>query len=119
MGSGTREGRDPVCPFCQTKLGRPKTIKLNVMEEAEGGTCGSCGAIYVVDQTGKRGGEVMLQALGMAAETLSKDLMEMVPGEDYEEAVLNYDWRTHRSSGISTGFMDGSGRLYVVKILKK
>ncbi len=89
------------------------------MEEVEGGTCGTCGAIYVVDQTGKHGGEVMLQALGMAADKLSKDVMEMVAGEDYDEAILNYDWRTHRSTGISKGFMDGSGRLYVVKPIKK
>ncbi len=89
------------------------------MEEVLGGTCRTCGAIFIVDQSGKNVGEVMMQALGMAADRLSKDLSEMVPGEDYEDAILSYDWRTHRSSGISTGFMDGSGRLYVVKAIKK
>jgi hypothetical protein len=89
------------------------------MEDVLGGTCRTCGAIYAVDQTGKRGGEVMLQALGMAAEKLSKDVSEMVPGEDYEEFVLSYDWRTHRSSGISRGFMDGSGSIYIVKARQK
>jgi hypothetical protein len=89
------------------------------MEDVQGGTCRTCGAIFVLDQTGKRGGEVMLQALNMAADKLSKDVSEMVPGEDYEEVALNYDWRTHRSSGVSRGFMDGSGRLYVVKARKK
>ena len=119
MSSGTREGREPVCPFCQTGLDRPKTITLNVMEDVLGGTCRTCGAIFAVDQTGKRGGEVMLQALNMAAERLSKDVSEMVPGEDYEEFVLSYDWRTHRSSGISRGFMDGSGSIYIVKARQK
>ena len=88
------------------------------MEEVLGGTCRTCGAIFVVDQSGKNVGEVMVQALGMAADKLSKDFSEMIAGEDYEDAILNYDWRTHRSSGISTGYMGGYGRLYVVKIKK-
>ncbi len=92
---------------------------LNVMESVEGGTCGTCGALYIVDPTGKNLGEVMMQALGMAAEKLLKDMADMVPGEDYEDAVLNYDIRSHRSTGISKGFMDGSGRLYILNIKHK
>jgi hypothetical protein len=90
------------------------------MESVLGGTCGSCGALYIVDPTSKNVGEVMMQALGMAADKLSKDISEMVLGEDYEDAVVNYDVRTHRSSGISRGFMDRQGgRLYVVKVKRK
>jgi len=92
---------------------------LNVMESVQGGTCGSCGAIYIVDQTGKNLGEVMMQALGLAAERLSKDISEMVGGEDYEDAVLSYDIRSHRSTGVSKGFMDGQGRLYIVNVKRK
>ncbi len=89
------------------------------MERALGGTCATCGAIFLVDPTGKNVGEVMMQALGLAAEKLSKDMGEMVAGEDYEDAVLNYNVRIHRSTGISTGFSDGSGRMYVIKIKGK
>jgi len=117
--SGPREGIEPVCPFCKARLERPATIKINVMESVLGGTCGTCGAIYIADPTSKNVGEVMMQALGMAAEKLSKDVSEMVAGEDYEDIILNYDWRTHRSSGVSRGFMDGQGRLYVLKAKQK
>ncbi len=89
------------------------------MEEALGGTCGTCGAFFVIDQTGKTVGEVMTQALGVAAAKLSKDLSEMIAGEDYEDAILSYDWRTHRSFGVSQGYMDRLGRLYIVKIKRK
>ncbi len=119
MSSGTREGREPVCPFCKTGLERPKKITLNAMEEVMGGMCGTCGAFFVVDQTGKNVGEVMMQALGVAAAKLSKDLSELIAGEDYEDAILSYDWRTHRSSGVSQGYMDGLGRLYIVKVKRK
>jgi hypothetical protein len=100
-------------------LERPATMALDSAESALGGTCGSCGAIYLVDPTSKNVGESMMQALRLASERLSKDPSQMVAGEDYEDAVLNYDLRTHRSSGISRGFMEGNGRMYVLKVKGK
>jgi hypothetical protein len=94
-------------------------MTVNMTERVSGGTCGTCGAIYIADPTSKNVGEVMMQALGIAAEKLSKDLSDLVAGEDYEDALLSYDWRTHRSPGISKGFMDGYGRLYVLKVKQK
>jgi len=119
LRSGSREGSEPVCPFCSVSLARPTTMTVNTTERVTGGTCVSCGAIYLVDPTSKNVGEMMIQALGIVAEKLSKDMSDLVAGEDYEDAVLNYDWRTHRSSGISRGFMDGNGRLYIVKVKQK
>lgn len=92
-------------------------MSINAMEKTQGGTC-TCGAIYLVDPTGKNVGTVMVQALGIAAEALDKSLDEMTPGQDYEDAVLNYDWRTHRSSGISSHPV-GSGSLYIIQVKKR
>jgi hypothetical protein len=89
------------------------------MEKVLGGRCGACGALYLFDPTSKNLGEVMVQALGIAAEELSKDSSELVAGVDYEDMVLSYDIRTHRSSGVPKGFMDGHGRLYVLKVMKQ
>lgn len=87
------------------------------MESAQGGTC-SCGAIYLVDPTGKNVGTVMVQALGLTADALGKSLTDLAPDQDYEDAILSYDWRTHRSTGVSSGYMDGYGRLYIVRVKK-
>jgi hypothetical protein len=119
LRSGSREGLEPVCPFCRTAFERPKTIAIDAAESVLGGTCASCGAIYIADPTGKNVGEVMMQALRLAAEKLGKDMTEMVAGEDYEDTILNYDVRVHRSSGISRGFMDHYGRLYFLKVKRK
>ncbi|HAK58879.1 MAG TPA: hypothetical protein DCO77_00640 [Nitrospiraceae bacterium] len=89
-------------------------MTISPFEKADGGKC-ECGAIYLSDTTGKNLGEIMLLALGLAAETLSKDAMELVADEDYEEVILSYDWRTHQSKGVSTGFGDGRGKLYLIK----
>lgn len=90
-------------------------MRISSMESVLGGTCAQCGALYIVDPTSKNVGEVMMQAIGVTASQLSKDSSEMVPGKDYEDAVLSYDWRTHRSRGAPKGFMDGFGRLYIIK----
>lgn len=89
------------------------------MERVLGGTCRSCGALFIADPTGKSVGEVVRQGLGIIADTLSMDMADMVEGEDYEEVILSYDIRTHRSAGVPKSFMDGSGRLYAVKAKKK
>jgi hypothetical protein len=91
-------------------------MAISTVESALGGSCGSCGALYIVDPTSKNVGEVMVQALEMAAKKLSKEISDMVAGEDYEDAILSYDWKRHRSSGEPHGFMDGQGRLYLIKV---
>ncbi len=118
MRSGPREGVEVVCPFCRTPLYRPKDLRLSATEVVQGGVCKGCAAGYLLDPTGKNVGEIMMQGLGMAADRLGKDLTEMVAGEDYDEIVLNYDWRTHRSSGEAKGHLDRSGKLYIIKVKK-
>jgi hypothetical protein len=109
---------EPACPFCRTAISRPTEVRISASESVLGGTCKGCGAIYLVDPTSKNVGEVMMQALEMAASLAAKSSAEMVPGEDYEDAVLSYDWRRHRSSGTPKTPMDGYGRLYIIKVNK-
>lgn len=107
----------PNCPFCGADLPVPRDIVINEMETAQGGTC-LCGALFLVDPTGKNAGTIMAQGLELAAKRLGKEMIELVPDEDYREAFLAYDWRTHRSTGLSTGFADGRGRLYIIQVKK-
>lgn len=117
--AGTRESLEPGCPFCKAKLERPSKIKLSSSESVLGGRCRTCGALSIYDPTGKNLGEAMVQALDLAARELSKDVSDMVAGEDYDDVILGYDLRTHRSSGKARGVMNGHGCLYVLSILKK
>lgn len=118
MKEAAREGLELSCPFCRGKLARPAEMKINAMETVSGGTCGTCGALYLLDSTGKNVGEIMMQALDLVAARLSKDSSDMIAGVDYEDTVLSYNWRTHRSTGEAKSFMDGCGRLYVIKAMK-
>jgi len=87
-------------------------------DRIQGGTC-DCGALYLVDPTGKNVGVIMSQALVKAADLLGKKVSDLDPDADYEDAVLSYDWRTHRSAGAVTGYMDGYGRMYLLRIKPK
>lgn len=108
----------PRCPFCETELQRPEPIQTGDAEPVPGGAC-SCGAIYLVDPTGKNVGLIMSQALVLAAEKLGKKVADLDSDADYDDDVMSYDWRTHRSLGKVSGFMDGYGRMYVLRIKKK
>jgi hypothetical protein len=118
MRTGERESIEPLCPFCRTVLARPVPKQINAMERVPGGECGGCGALYLLDPTGKNVGEIMMQGLELAAARLAKESSAMVAGVDYEDTVLSYNWRTHRSTGEPKGFMDGCGRLYFIKVTK-
>ncbi len=89
------------------------------MEKVLGGKCRTCGALSIYDPTGKNLGEAMVQALELAARELSKDVSDMIAGEDYDDVILHYDLRTHRSSGKARGVMSGHGCLYVLKVKRK
>jgi hypothetical protein len=114
-----RESIEPACPFCKKSLDRPAPVRISPGQQVPGGSCGACGARYLLDPTGKNVGEVMMQALELLAADLSRDASELVAGEDFDDAILSYDWRTHRSSGEAKGFADRYGRLYIVKARKK
>ena len=83
------------------------------------GRCNGCGALYIVDPTSRNVGEVMMQSLQLVAEELCRDLTTLVSGEDYEDEILSYDMRTHRSSGVPKSVMDGHGRLCILKVIRK
>ncbi len=97
------------------ELERPATLQLDSSESVLGGTCKTCGAFFIVDPTGKNVGEIMVQALNEVASRLSKSFSDLVAGEDYEDVILSYDCRIHQSTGPVQGYMDGHGRLYIVK----
>jgi hypothetical protein len=58
MGQAARVG----CPFCFEWIPAPKrTFDVYSPEGAKGGRC-QCGAVFVVDETGKSGGLALLDA---------------------------------------------------------
>lgn len=116
MKPGLRRERDEgaVCPFCDELLKVPEDIKTE-MGEFTGGKC-ECGAVYAYDPTGHNVGEAYLDALSFACSEDWSILNTLTPGDDYKEAVFNYDLRTHRFTTIKDIRRDFSGKIVFVKI---
>ena len=93
-------------------------MRISPTDEVQGGTC-TCGALYLADPAGKSVGLMMSQALNAAAERLNRKIEDLVPDEDYRDETLVYDWRNHRSPGVSQSYMDGFGRIYIIKVGKQ
>lgn len=87
-------GREAKCPFCQRLIDIPHEIRTRLGNYILGGEC-ECGAVYVFDRSGHNLGEAYVDALNFACEGKCDSPWNLIPGEDYEEILLNYEWRTH------------------------
>ncbi|PXF59674.1 MAG: PBS lyase [Deltaproteobacteria bacterium] len=86
---------EPLCPFCDSSIDRPKEVEPRRLGEFEYGAC-ECGAVYVHDVTGHNLGAGWVEALGFACNDDWDLAWSLEPGEDYEDAILeNYDIESH------------------------
>lgn len=61
-----QEARTLDCPFCERQTTSPKEVfEVFSGDPVLGGAC-ACGAGFVIDETGKAGGQTLLDALAMA-----------------------------------------------------
>lgn len=112
MRKHREEGRrwEPVsCPFCEETCRRPEA--LDAVLETLGGRC-SCGALFVADDGGSRGGQALVDGLTLFCEGDLERAMALVEGRDYELREIVYDPRTY--SVVSP--MPGRGRNVQPKI---
>lgn len=72
------------CPFCWEWIPTPKT-QLNVFspEGCLGGRC-ECGAVFVVDETGKAGGQALLDVQALACDGDLDRAMTLETGVDVD-----------------------------------
>lgn len=113
-----REDKDktPRCPFCTILLREPENIKT-VAGGFIGGRC-ECGAVYACDPTGHNVGEAYLDALVYVSGEGNDIFGSLKSDEHYEEAVFNYDLRTHRLWNIKDIRRDYSGKIVFIKVAK-
>ncbi|MEA3385411.1 MAG: HEAT repeat domain-containing protein [Thermodesulfobacteriota bacterium] len=82
---------EPVCPFCNSPIYRPKKVEPRRLGDFDCGAC-ECGAVYVHDVTGHNLGAAWVEAIGFACNDDWDLAWSLTPGEDYQDAFLeNYD----------------------------
>jgi hypothetical protein len=109
------QSQPPVCPFCGAALPRPKPRPWSRTSLLPGGRC-TCGAHFVVDPTGRNGGQALMEALEDASGGDRERSQFFVPGRDYQELIENYDTQLHRFIKGFRGYRRGMARLYLVKL---
>lgn len=119
MRNRVREDKDETarCPFCRQSIEAPEEIKTEAGGFI-GGRC-ACGAVYVCDPTGHNVGEAYLDALTYAC---GEDWMKFEspdPGEDFREAVFNYDLRRHKLWESRDIRRDYSSKIIFIKVERK
>ncbi len=111
-----REDKDatPKCPFCAAVIRPPEEIKTE-SGGFIGGKC-ECGAVYVCDPTGHNVGEAYLDALIYACDENHVTFDSLSGGENYREAVFNYDLRAHRLWEVMDVRRDYSCKIIFIKL---
>lgn len=103
------------CPFCEAVLPRPKRRTEHTTSLLPGGRC-ACGACFVVDPTGRNGGQALLEALADLCGGDRDRSWRLERGRDYEEFIENYDAQLHQLIRGFRGYRRGMARLYLVRL---
>jgi len=102
------------CPFCDNYLARPVEINFKSMEFT-GGIC-RCGAVYLLDRSGRNLGETYMDALTfLCRDDIEKALS--LSEEDYETVDLDYRYdsnTTGRRGGVGKSSKILFARLHVM-----
>ena len=109
----------PWCPFCGSKIDRPKPPTHRKLGEFDMGEC-KCGAVYTCDPTGHNVGSAMVDTLVYACNDDWDLAWELTPEEDYLTGrIENYDEVSHQV--LDQKHMDGRyvrGVLFFVRLHK-
>ena len=85
----------PRCPFCGSPVDPPRDIEPKHLGDFSYGAC-TCGAVFVCDITGYNLGAAFSEALGFACDEDWELAWNLIPGEDYEDALVEgYDQASH------------------------
>ena len=78
------------CPWCGSKIDRPRqTLEVFSSDGARGGRC-TCGAAFVLDETGRSGGQCVLDVLALLCDGDLDRALALDSGTDYRMKTLPY-----------------------------
>ncbi len=112
---GMRREPHAACPFCEAKVRKPTPAPPQAGLDCSIGRC-ACGADFLLDETGKQGGQRVLDALTLAGEGDLDRGLELRAGVDYELRGVGYNPRTH-SLDLKSNKRYGAPKLYFIRRL--
>lgn len=111
-----RRGEPVTCPYCETKLPRPAQMQSSTSSTScTGGRC-DCGAVYLLDATGREGGQLIMEGLYFLAGGDMDLALTLRGGTDYDVRGLGYNYRMHVYEPRQRGRSYGQPKLWFFKL---
>jgi hypothetical protein len=107
------------CPFCWEYVPTPqRKIAVFSADGTLGGRCGGCGAAFVVDETGRSGGQALLDAQAVLCDGDLDKAMAM-DSHDYEVKKRAYQGPTNSVGGRPQGHAYLQPKIWFLKLKDK
>jgi len=110
-----RKARQVLCPFCKEKIPAPRRV-LNVFtpEGCLAERC-SCGAVYAVDETGRLGGQALLDAQAVLCDGDLRLAMTLETGKQVDVRSRPLGAQTIPGGGSRFNRTSASARAWFVR----
>jgi hypothetical protein len=104
------------CPFCWEWIPTPSTLFDGFSADGcLGGRC-SCGAAFAVDETGRSGGQTLLDAQALACDGDLDRALNLNSGVDYDVQTRPYQGPTNTVAGRRYGGGQLQPKVWFVKL---
>ena len=110
-----RKARQILCPFCKAKVPAPRRVMT--VFTAEGCLAEHCsgGAVYAVDETGRLGGQALLDAQAVLCEGDLRLAMTLETGKQVDVRSRRFGAQTIRGGGSRFNRTSASARAWFVR----
>jgi hypothetical protein len=107
------------CPFCWEWLPPAKTLlEAHSGDGCLGGTCSSCQASFVIDETGKRGGQALMDVRTLVCGGDWDRALAMTENVDYELKTKAYQKDAHAFSRSMQEYSYLQPKVWAAKLLE-
>jgi hypothetical protein len=110
-----RKARQILCPFCKAKVPAPRRVMTVFTSEGCLAEHCSCGAVYAVDETGRLGGQALLDAQAVLCEGDLQLAMTLETGKQVDVRSRPLGAQTIQGSASRFNRTSGSARAWFVR----
>ena len=110
-----RKARQILCPFCKEKVPTPRRVMTVFTPEGCLTERCSCGAVYAVDETGRLGGQALLDAQAVLCNGDLRLAMTLETGKQVDVRSQPLGTQTFRGGASRFNRTSGSARAWFVR----
>ena len=110
-----RKARQILCPFCKAKVPKPRRVMTVFTAEGCLAERCSCGAVYAVDETGRLGGQALLDAQAVLCDGDLRLAMTLETGHQVDVRSRPLGAQTIQDGASRFNRISGSARAWFVR----